>query len=180
MDQIQINDAVLPWCVHATPLAEFDAAEGSKAKEACFQKHRLDFTGKQFLKWNDDHTEEIDGTYVTTGTWPKGSMWAVNPLPETPTELFKSPCKSGAKPPIRALMAVGLYGTIPGPCAGNWPTTVNIVDHVRVPTNIAPGEYGIVNSLRRFGTGAATLLPRKIGAVVRKTLLVPTHPRIQS
>ena len=123
------------------PLAEFDAAEGSKAKEACFQKHRLDFTGKQFLKWNDDHTEEIDGTYVTTGTWPKGLMWAVNPLPETPTELFKPPCKSGAKPPIRALMAVGLYGTNPGPCAGNWPTTVNIMDHLRVPTNIAPGEY---------------------------------------
>ena len=68
-------------------------------------------------------------------------MWAVNPLPETPTELFKPPCKSGAKPPIRALMAVSLYGTNPGPCAGNWPTTVNIMDHLRVPTNIAPGEY---------------------------------------
>eukprot|EP00729_Bicosta_minor_P003614 gene3614-23170_t len=97
--------------------------------------------GKQFLKWNDDHTEEINGTYVTEGTWPKGSMWAMNPLPDGPTALFKPPCKAGTSPKVRAPMAVGKYGFNPGPCAGNWPTTVNIMDHVNVPKDIAPGEY---------------------------------------
>ena len=38
-------------------------------------------------------------------------------------------------------MAVGQYGTNPGPCAGNWPTTVTILDKVRVPADIEPGEY---------------------------------------
>ena len=38
-------------------------------------------------------------------------------------------------------MAVGEYGHNPGPCAGNWPTTVTILDKVRVPADIEPGEY---------------------------------------
>ena len=38
-------------------------------------------------------------------------------------------------------MAVGQYGTNPGPCAGNWPTTVTILDTVRVPATVPPGEY---------------------------------------
>ena len=38
-------------------------------------------------------------------------------------------------------MALGKYGTNPGRCAGNWPTTVNIVDTVRIPADTAPGEY---------------------------------------
>ena len=43
--------------------------------------------------------------------------------------------------PVRAPMAVGEYGHNPGPCAGNWPTTVTILDKVRVPADIEPGEY---------------------------------------
>ena len=49
--------------------------------------------------------------------------------------MVRSYCK------VRAPMAVGQYGTNPGPCAGNWPTTVNIMDTVRVPADLAPGEY---------------------------------------
>ena len=69
-----------------------------------------------------------------------GSMWAMNPLPRSPSD-FPPPCKAGSSPPVRAPMAVGQYGTNPGPCAGNWPTTVIVMDTVRVPADIEPGEY---------------------------------------
>ena len=32
------------------------------------------------LRWNDGSTEQIQGTYITQGTYPEGSMWAMNPL----------------------------------------------------------------------------------------------------
>eukprot|EP00966_Prymnesium_polylepis_P163563 3780762-Prymnesium_polylepis.1 len=65
----------------------------------------------------------------------------MNPLPQSPTPDFPPPCKAGTSPPVRAPMAVGEYGTNPGPCAGNWPTTVTILDTVRVPADVPPGEY---------------------------------------
>ena len=101
--------------------------------EECFRKIPLRFEGPQILKWNDDSTEEISGTYVTEGTSPAGSMWAMNPLPQGPTEDFPAPCKAGSKERVPAPMANGQYGHNPGPCAGNWPTTVVIMDMVPCP-----------------------------------------------
>ena len=57
---------------------------------------------------------------LTENTHPKGSMWAMNPLPENPTSDFHPPCNAGTQPKVRAPMAVGKYGSNPGPCAGNW------------------------------------------------------------
>ena len=37
----------------------------------------LKFEGPQVLRWNDGSEEEIEGTYVTEGTLPEGSMWAM-------------------------------------------------------------------------------------------------------
>merc|ERR1712194_460073 len=68
-------------------------------------------------------------------------MWAMNPLPQGPTDDFPAPCKAGSTEPVRAPMADGLYGNNPGPCAGNWPTSVVIVDNVRIPDHLQPGEY---------------------------------------
>jgi hypothetical protein len=65
----------------------------------------------------------------------------MNPLPDGDWADFPPPCKAGNRPYVRAPMAVGKYGTNPGPCAGNWPTTVNIMDTVRVPATLPPGEY---------------------------------------
>ena len=48
---------------------------------------------------------------------------------------------SGTKPAVRAPTARGKYDTNPGRCSGNWPTTVNMVDTVRIPADTAPGEY---------------------------------------
>lgn len=109
--------------------------------EQCFQKTPLSFEGPQTLQWNDGHSEDINGTYVSEGTVPLGSMWAMNPLPQTPTDDFPAPCKAGSKEPVRAPMADGQYGYNPGPCAGNWPTSVIIKDKVRVPANLPAGEY---------------------------------------
>ena len=108
--------------------------------EKCFRKHPLKFEGHQKLKWNDGTTEDINGTYVSEGTNPPGSMWAMNPLPQSPSADFPSPCKTHTEP-TDAPMAVGLYGKNPSGCSGNWPTTVMIMDQVRVPADIAPGEW---------------------------------------
>jgi hypothetical protein len=96
---------------------------------------------KTELRWNDGTTEEINGTYITDGTYPPGSMWAMNPLPQSPSEEFPPPCKSGTEPQVRAPMALGKYGHNPGRCAGNWPTTVTIMDTLRIPADTAKGDY---------------------------------------
>ena len=114
--------------------------KGEPLTEACFQRTPLAFEGNQTLKWNDGRTEEIEPVYVTEGVLPTGSMWALNPLPQSAAD-FPPRCQAGAEPPVRAPMARGEYGYNPGPCAGNWPTTVIIMDHVRVPRGIEPGEY---------------------------------------
>ena len=59
--------------------------------EDCFRKHPLTFEGPQRLRWKDGTEEEIEGVYVTEGTSPAGSMWAMNPLPQTPTADFPPP-----------------------------------------------------------------------------------------
>lgn len=115
--------------------------KGSCTEEADFLKlPYLQFVSTK-LRWQDGTEENITGTYITDGTYPKGSMWAMNPLPESPTADFPPPCKSGVNPKVRAPMALGKYGYNPGRCAGNWPTTVNIVDTVRIPSDTVPGEY---------------------------------------
>lgn len=114
---------------------------GEPLTEECFMKTPLAFEGKQTLKWSDGHTEEIEGTYVDEGVLPKGSTWAMNPLPEHPTDDFPPPCKAGTSPRVKAPMAVGQYGYDAGPCAGDWPTKVMIMDNVRVPADLEPGEY---------------------------------------
>ena len=74
-------------------------------------------------------------------------MWALNPFPQAPTKDFPSPCKTHAKP-VAAPMAIrpgepeaNWYGHNPSGCSGNWPTTVMIMDQVRVPADLPPGEY---------------------------------------
>lgn len=114
--------------------------KGEALTEECFRQRHLAFEGSQLLRWSDGHIEEINGTYVTEGTYPAGSMWAMNPLPIN-ERAFPAKCRAGFEPKVRAPRAVGEYGSNPGPCAGNWPTTVNILDTVRVPADTPPGEY---------------------------------------
>ena len=61
--------------------------DGSPVTEACFQRTPLVFMGKTRLRWNGDNTtdEEIDNVLVATGTTPRGSIWAMNPIPRNDT-----------------------------------------------------------------------------------------------
>ena len=50
--------------------------------ELCFQRQPLEFDRtKQQLRWNNGTRLSIPGTWVDTGTFPKGSTWAKNPVP---------------------------------------------------------------------------------------------------
>ena len=50
--------------------------------EECFWRHVLEFdiTGQQ-LEWTNGTRYAIRGTWVAEGTYPPGSMWAMNPIP---------------------------------------------------------------------------------------------------
>lgn len=51
--------------------------------EECFQKYPLDFnTDKQAILLTNRTQYPIKGTFVTEGTQPEGSMWAMLPIPE--------------------------------------------------------------------------------------------------
>ena len=57
----------------------------------------LDFVGQQGFVWADGTDFWFNGTYVTEGTIPAGSKWAMNPIPRNDTrqtgESFPPRCK---------------------------------------------------------------------------------------
>jgi hypothetical protein len=65
----------------------------------------------------------------------------MSPIPAgiSPT---RNPAPCGAHSnPIPAPTAYNEWASDANECAGVWPTTVMIIDRLRVPTNIPPGEY---------------------------------------
>lgn len=73
---------------------------GEDLTEACFQRHPLKFnTAKQALLFPNGTRLPIKGTFVSDGTLPLGSMWAMNPIPPRclgghDTKPY-DPCRSG-------------------------------------------------------------------------------------
>ena len=53
--------------------------------EDCFQKTPLQFVGLQSFVWGDGTQVFFEGTYVSEGTVPEGSTWAMNPIPRNDT-----------------------------------------------------------------------------------------------
>jgi len=125
--------------------------------EKCFRENPLDFVpSKQALQWSNGTRLAIRGTFVSEGTLPKGSTWAMNPLPprclsgscragsvcrpcpgtpgsdctscdDTPSPSFPPPCNEGPRSGI---------------CSGNQPSPwgpVAVVDTLRVP-HLPPGK----------------------------------------
>ena len=131
--------------------------------EACFQRTPVPFAGPtQKLVWADPakHPVTFNGTFVSEGTVPAGSTWALNPIP---ARCLSGDCHEGKK---CAPLPAGQSGTpcddtpepafappcdetnAPGLCSGNQGprqtadgTTVAVVDTLRVPAGIAPGKY---------------------------------------
>lgn len=138
--------------------------------EACFQRTPLDFDrGGQSLMWNNGTRQAISGVFVDTGVTPVGSTWARNPIPRIDFDdhssgqpaAFKGRCTTSPHyasgkacrqfdPPCA--QDVGWYPQPPrvwsqptavdveGECSGDWTGGV-IVDRVRIPSNLPPGEY---------------------------------------
>ena len=71
--------------------------QSSNLTEECFQKMPLDFVGQQGFVWADGTDFWFNGTYVTEGTIPAGSKWAMNPIPRNDTrqtgQSFPPRCK---------------------------------------------------------------------------------------
>lgn len=130
--------------------------------EECFQKFPLEFnTNKQMLQWNDGSIQHIKGTFITEGTYPPNSMWAMNPIPRINFDSHSSGqpnnnnnCRHPAvgsdciefDPPC--LGDDGWYPVsslsnpidVMGKCSGD---TINlsIVDYVKIPNDINEGDY---------------------------------------
>jgi hypothetical protein len=117
--------------------------------EETFGKTPLPFVGQQILRWGGGPAHggkelSFNGTYVSTGTVPNGSVWARNPIPRT---------------------ALGTHGDyqgrgfeMPAGCAELWGSQnmskcqkmtdgensvpdLEIVDRVTIPAGTPAGEY---------------------------------------
>lgn len=109
--------------------------------EACFQRTPLPWASQtQVLKFRD-REEEITGTFITEGTTPAGSTWAMNPIPMCGQETTHTSDPSGN------------VHTCPSGVPANWtnfpypaPGTSDIMsftigDSLRIPPHIGAGEY---------------------------------------
>ena len=112
--------------------------------EACFTKTVLPFVtraGGQAFRWGGDERtrETVAGTYVSSGTLPKGSTWAMNPLPRNDT------AQTGQSFPPRCKEVPNCGSTLVNSkcrCSGMWgPYDLEVVDLVTVPADLPAGEY---------------------------------------
>lgn len=117
---------------------------GQPLTEACFQRMPLDFTQRSWLEFRNSSRLELRGTYLSTGTTPAYSTWAMIPLPfGTRPSLgsFAPPCQGiDTDCPANSTWANSTH-TVPHPlCEGVFPFGVNVVDELEVP-RVSPGEY---------------------------------------
>jgi len=108
--------------------------------EECFMRTPMPFASTTTLLLEMfDATIEINGTFVSKGTKPEGSTWAMNPLPysnaHSPAE-FDPPCHE----------YIDRTQSDTGRCSGRDPYRTLIVDKLVVPAHLKPGNY--VLSLR--------------------------------
>ena len=104
--------------------------DGQDLTEECFQKMPLDFVGQQEFLWADGTSFLFNGTYVTEGTIPKGSKWAMNPVPRNDT------VQTGKSFPPRCKEIPNCGSTEVNSkckCSGMWgPYDMQIVDTLQV------------------------------------------------
>ena len=116
---------------------------GQKLNEECFQKTPLAFVGLQGLRWGGGPTnggKEIffQGTYVTEGVTPNGSMWAKNPIPLLGGEagMVEPPGQPAFPPPCTNItMCTSMED------GDNSNAQLEIVDHIQVPEDLPDGDY---------------------------------------
>jgi hypothetical protein len=102
--------------------------------EDCFKRTPVPFAKKTWLMWGDGSRMAINGTYLSEGTEPALSTWAMNPLPYSDSHdavQFPAPCHETVD---RTLNDTGR-------CSGRFPYAVSIVDALVVPADLVPGSY---------------------------------------
>jgi len=110
--------------------------------EEAFNKVPLRFVGKQMLRWSGGRAHggqeiEFNGTYVTEGTFPAGSMWAKNPVPRND---FAQTGQGYAPPCSQFGLPADMCSGMEDGCGGAEPT-LEIVDRVQIPADLLPGDY---------------------------------------
>lgn len=103
--------------------------------EECFIRTPIPFadTTTQILEI-EDAIVRINGTYVSKGTKPEGSTWAMNPVP------YSSPAsRAEFDPPCHEWVDHTKSDT--GRCSGRDPYRTLIVDKLAVPSHLKAGDY---------------------------------------
>jgi len=108
--------------------------------EVEFQKGVLPFEGMSSLRWGKQRQLWFNATRVSEGTVPAGSTWTMNPIPRVDSTMypdaedgFPALCYDPNAPPDHG------HG---GLCSGWYgPDNLEIVDTVRIPADITPGQY---------------------------------------
>lgn len=109
--------------------------------EACFQRTPLPWASQTQLLKFADREEKIQGTFVTEGTTPTGSTWAMNPVPMCGQETTHTTDPSGNVHTCPAGIPAN-FTNFPYPAAGTSNiTSFTIGDLLRIPAHIAAGEY---------------------------------------
>ena len=127
---------------------------GEPLTEACFRRTPLDFVGNSALRWGGDVATQLEfnasdrGWETTAGTTPAGSMWRKNPVPATLWSReganFEPVCEESAA--CQAALSAGSGAAGVCKCSG-WSNggpllpNLEIVDRLRVPASLAPGDY---------------------------------------
>jgi hypothetical protein len=121
----------------------------SKLDEDCFQRHHLAMVGPSSFRWGGVGGRQIyfNGTRITEGTHPPGSMWAKVMVPGGPWGYkihgasFMPVCQESEactdavehKPPFMTCTCAGEgVGDIP---------TLEILDRVLIPRDTPAGEW---------------------------------------
>jgi len=126
---------------------------GHPLDEECFQRTPLRFVGQQSMRWGGVGGKQIffNGTYVSEGTVPAGSMWSKLPVPRGPWQWdtciggmsFEPMCEespecAGSHGDGRAN---GPDGTMLCKCSGRDLPALEIVDRVAIPADLPAGEW---------------------------------------
>lgn len=141
------------------------------------QRTPLDFADRTWLEFRNGSRLEINGLYLTTGTFPRNSMWALNPLPFPRKDSFSPPCegtdnRTNATDPIwtwgnKSRSGVPAWESSSPLCEGTFPFGVNVIHELEVP-DVPPGAY--VLGMRYDSENTAQVWQQVCS---RKTLLLP-------
>jgi len=115
--------------------------------EETFRKMPVDMVGSGILRWGGDKSTQLEfnATRVTTGTVPKGSMWAKSPIPrgadqwEQEGPAYLPVCQESEdctnlkkKESCRCSGSVNSRLLVPN---------LEIVDTLHIPADLVPGQY---------------------------------------